>query len=378
MSSQTLTPAPAAKKKYTPLFRSLTETIRAKKLKRNELLVVVFLLEKTLGFGKPKDRLTTGLIAYSTGIRKDRVKSAINGVLATGLFERKTSPRFEYEYQIGQKFLDQHIGHFFAPALPKNGTAFRKTEIFSEIREHTALYPDKFLPSHKPLPLHCQDNSLEDFDFSNGSDDCSGQNVNNIQKKTELNHFSSPPIETAAQRVPAPCDWHLSLKLPNSLQPANQAAIVNIFKQGTPQQARDTLIVFDDMERKGLVRHTPFLLKTLALASQKDQLIMPDPHQPITAKKATLPPVPNALDDSLTRYAEKHGFSEPRQAADFTYYYYRDLLRKERRERLAKAEYPMTVFPPETACKKTEADRNTMGHQATVLEYSASDLAMLM
>ena len=125
--------APATKKAYIPLFRSMTQTICAKKLKRNELLVAIYLLEKTLGFGKPKDQLTTGIIAYHTGIRKDRVKSAIQGVLDSGLFERKTSPRFEYEYQIGQQFLDQHKGHFFAPALPKNGKSFRKSGTYSSL-----------------------------------------------------------------------------------------------------------------------------------------------------------------------------------------------------------------------------------------------------
>ena len=436
MSSQTL--APAAKKKYTPLFRSLTETICAKKLKRNELLVVIFLLEKTLGFGKPRDQLTTGLIAYRTGIRKDRVKSAIQGVLATGLFERKASPRFEYEYQIGQAFLDQHKGHFFAPALPKNGAAFRKTEDFSENRGHTALYPDNSLPSHKLLPLHLQDNNIED-DFSNNENGSGGQRVNTLQHRqsapelnppdsaqmshqatavnvsaqknmqdTAQNHYSSsltqpPPniqdtasnhcssslmqplpnmqdtalnhcsnllVEPAIDGVQTSCNWHLSLKLPASLHPANQGSIMNIFKQGTEQQALDTLIVFDDMERKGLVRHTPFLLKTLALASQIDQLIMPDPQQPVMAKKTTLPPVPNALDDSLTRYAEKYHFSAPRQAADFTYYFYRDLLRKERRERLAKTDDPIAVPPTTPESKNTET--------APVNRDRASDLALLI
>jgi hypothetical protein len=108
---------------------------------------------------------------------------------------------------------------------------------------------------------------------------------------------------------------------------------------------------------------------------------MPDPHQPIVAKKATLPPVPNALDDSLTRYAEKHGFSEPRQAADFTYYYYRDLLRKERRERLAETDYPLAVATPpkpKTSHTNTVADGNAKDFQETAPAYHDSDLALLI
>ena len=369
-------PAPAIKEKYIPLFRNLTHAMRTKKLKRNELLVAIFLLEKTLGFGKPKDQLTTGVIAYHTSIRKDRAKEAIQGVLNTGIFDRKPSPRFQYEYSIGQKFLDRHKGHFFAPALPKNREDFHKTEIFSENREHTDIYPFNSLPSHIQQPAPQPEViDLANPTILNTNHCCSGQREYNLQS-----NLSPQPVASASQPMmpqtsnTAPIqhnknsvDWSAALTLPKSISPANHRPLLNIFKRGTEQQAQDTLTVFYDMEHKGLVGNPPFLLKTLALASQENMLIMPDPQAKPMAQKTTIPLVPNALDDSLSRYAEKHGFSAPRQAADFTYFYYRNLLRQERQQRLTQ-QYNQTDYPAEPNIKTTQssvvANKNTPNSSA--------------
>ena len=332
--------APVTHKNYTPLFRKLIQTVRTKKLKRNELLVVFFLLEKTLSFGKPKDQLTTGVIAYHTGIRKDRVKAAIQGVLDAGIFDRKPSPRFEYEYSIGKSFLDKHKGHFFAPSLPKNRESFRKTEIFSENRGHTDIYPNNSLPLQIQQPVQLSESTVFNLDIS----DTPNTSCCCCQDKTLAEQaVQSPQISQQNQKTVAPTkkinQWQWAdtkLKLPSSIYKSQRTSVLNILKKGTPEQAKEAIKVFDEMEKKGLVRNPPFLLKTLAEASQYNALIVFDENTP--PPKEFIPPVPNSLDDALTRYAEKYGFSAPRQAADFTYMHYRKLLRQERNQRLARNE----------------------------------------
>ena len=145
---------------------------------------------------------------------------------------------------------------------------------------------------------------------------------------------SSASAKTQTQTNPQFSWTDTVLELPKSILPNQQRFVLNILKKGTVPQAKEALQVFAEMDKKGLVRNPPFLLKSLAEAAQTDSIIIFDQDTPLPKTKATIPPVPNALDDGLTRYAEKYGFSAPRQAADFTYFYYRNLLRQERNQRL--------------------------------------------
>jgi hypothetical protein len=104
----------------TSLSRDLNETARACCSTKNELLVAMTLSNQTLGYGKISDPLTDKRLAKLTGIRLDRLRPAINAVIATGLFDRKHHKRFGYEYSIGEKFLETHQGKVYTPFISQS------------------------------------------------------------------------------------------------------------------------------------------------------------------------------------------------------------------------------------------------------------------
>jgi len=104
----------------TSLSRDLNDTARAFCSTKNELLVAMTLSNQTLGYGKISDPLTDKRLAKLTGIRLDRLRPAINAVIATGLFDRKPHKRFGYEYSIGEMFLEAHQGKVYTPFIPQS------------------------------------------------------------------------------------------------------------------------------------------------------------------------------------------------------------------------------------------------------------------
>ncbi len=104
----------------TSLSRDLNDTARAFCSTKNELLVAMTLSNQTLGYGKISDPLTDKRLAKLTGIRLDRLRPAINAVIATGLFDRKHHKRFGYEYSIGEMFLEAHQGKVYTPFIPQS------------------------------------------------------------------------------------------------------------------------------------------------------------------------------------------------------------------------------------------------------------------
>ena len=117
------------------LSRDLIDAALAADLSKNEYKVFLALFRQTLCYGKASDPLTLKRLADLTGIRKDRLAQAVQGVIAKGLFEATEHKIFDTLYAIGASFLNEANLPFFAPHLPMNGTSFSVTETASEKRE---------------------------------------------------------------------------------------------------------------------------------------------------------------------------------------------------------------------------------------------------
>jgi phage replication O-like protein O len=100
------------------LYRDLCDASIEADLTKNENKVFIMLLKQTLGYGKSQDNLTDNRLVGLTGLRLDRLRTAINGVVKKGLFEIEPSRHYQYHYQIAQKFLDKHTT-FFTPSSEK-------------------------------------------------------------------------------------------------------------------------------------------------------------------------------------------------------------------------------------------------------------------
>ena len=122
------------------LFRNLQDASFKADLGKNSTKIFNCLVGQTLGYGISNTCLTDRRISYLCGVRIDRVRPALQAVIAKKLFDRKPSKSYQYRYSIGAEFLEQHGDKpFYTPALPKNGTDFQKTDTISEKERHTAL-----------------------------------------------------------------------------------------------------------------------------------------------------------------------------------------------------------------------------------------------
>jgi hypothetical protein len=103
------------------------------------------LSSQTLGYGKISDPLTDKRLAKITGIRLDRLRSAVNAVVKKGLFDRKPHKRFGYEYSIGQDFLQEYQYKVNAPTL-------LQSSLSSEIQNPLFRNTDDLTQMGQPLP----------------------------------------------------------------------------------------------------------------------------------------------------------------------------------------------------------------------------------
>jgi phage replication O-like protein O len=109
-------------------------------LSLNEWRVFAVLLRQTLGFGKRSDPLTQGRISQLTGIRKDRIEAAINGIVEKGLFDQAEHKWLDHTYTVPARFFDGDASpRFFAPSAPLSGETPRPT---GEIPHSAGTYRD--------------------------------------------------------------------------------------------------------------------------------------------------------------------------------------------------------------------------------------------
>jgi predicted transcriptional regulator len=64
--------------------------------------------------------------------------------------------------------------------------------------------------------------------------------------------------------------------LPESIRPENHAFIYTLFKQGTPQEAKNALAAYENMQKNSLIRSPTGLLRRLSEWSQNNTLSLPD------------------------------------------------------------------------------------------------------
>lgn len=69
-------------------------------LSKSEWRAFAALLRQTLGYNKISDALTFGRLAQLTGLRKDHLKPAVQGVLKAGLFSQTAHPDYEFMYTV--------------------------------------------------------------------------------------------------------------------------------------------------------------------------------------------------------------------------------------------------------------------------------------
>lgn len=256
------------------LFRDLIKSALDCDLSKNEYKAFLGLLHQTLGYGKASDNLTDNRLSSITGVRKDRLRKAVDGVVACGLFDVKEHARFDYCYTFGLSFLNAHTGAFFTPSLPKNGRNFRKTETFSENRVHTNT--NQYLS--KPSQLQTNTESVA---LSGDSDAKSTESVafnnNGGGGNTESVAFNdNGRIENTESVAIKPLQPSVVFELPKQIPNENKAVCQRILAKLSVDQRNKTLQVFSSMAIAGKVRKPTGLLITLAKAAKQGTLILPD------------------------------------------------------------------------------------------------------
>ncbi|SKA81058.1 phage replication protein O [Thiothrix eikelboomii] len=78
----------------------LLDKALAADLSKSEWRAFAALLRQTVGFNKISDALTFGRLAQLTGLRKDHLKPAVQGVLKAGLFSQSAHPDYEFMYTV--------------------------------------------------------------------------------------------------------------------------------------------------------------------------------------------------------------------------------------------------------------------------------------
>lgn len=151
----------------TPLFRNMLNAALAADLEKNEWRAFTALMMQTIGYGKRSDSLTFGRLAQLTGIRKDRVNKAIEGLVSKGLIERENHKWLDYTYTIPAAFFPETPeARFFAPDIPSNG---RPTQQVANNNHSLGTYRVKTsteLNHNNNLPTESVDTESPDLEAS--------------------------------------------------------------------------------------------------------------------------------------------------------------------------------------------------------------------
>jgi len=235
------------------LFRNIIDAALSANLKQNELKVLLVLLRQTIGFGKSHDHLTDKRIAQLSGLRVDRCRIAVDGIIQKGLFDGIESTDFDFRYDISGHFLAElDDGQFFTPHIPKNRDSFREKKAVSAKRRHTSL---------TPTPLTQQQPQT-----------CGGEH--NQQKQT--------------------------VTLPEGISPENQQACLKAAEPLTEDQQARVSHAYHSFSEDKPVRSPAGLYLTLVKAEQSGTLIVPEANTVTTDHHASFQP----FDEPHTRPEE--------------------------------------------------------------------------
>lgn len=86
------------------------------KLTQNELRVHLALMRQTIGYGKTQDAISNRQLGDLSGLRSDRMQTAIKGLIEKGLWTREKHRYFDYTYHLPSAFKPQKI---ITPSLSK-------------------------------------------------------------------------------------------------------------------------------------------------------------------------------------------------------------------------------------------------------------------
>jgi len=221
------------------LFRNIVEKALAADLTKNEYKALLLLLSKTLGYGKAEDKLTDKRIAFLSGMRIDRSRAAVEGVLKAGLFQRERSAEYQNNYRISDELIQAENGIFFTPSLPKNGSKSEKKKADSEKKRHTALDP-----------------------------------LNNNSPQQQQTEATPPaPIDEPAPVVESRRrdndEGHQDLNYPTSLNSAELKFAQNLLKNCQKAQAQDLLDLLELAIQQGKVKRSKTGYLNALLNAQK-------------------------------------------------------------------------------------------------------------
>jgi len=204
----------------TSLSRDLNSAALAFCSTKNELLVTIALSNQTIGYGKISDPLTDKRLAKLTGIRLDRLRPAVNAVIAKGLFDRKPHKRFGYEYSIGKDHLEAHPGKVYTPFVPQSSAASEiqnplmrnnadLTQMGKDLTEKWATASSSPQPQHptktavdKPLSQPLTQMGTEKQRHTTITNTKTNPSSLQPQQQTETETKKNKPLKTPQQTVP--------------------------------------------------------------------------------------------------------------------------------------------------------------------------------
>ena len=240
------------------LFRELTKASLEADLNKNEAKVFSALMHQTLGFSKEADNLTDKRLASLTGVRMDRLRLAIEGVIAKGLFEVAPSKHYDYRYTIAEKFIDHRVV-FFAPHILKKGTDFSKKETLSEKKN--------------VLPKNGDIHSITFTSFN--------PTYSNPQQQGSAEVVSEKPIEKMIENS-APKKEEVVVvdladfpDLPKNIEAQHHDACSRALMGLSAEQRQRVLLTLDIKQKTEVIYNSVGLLIALAKAEREGRLIVP-------------------------------------------------------------------------------------------------------
>jgi phage replication O-like protein O len=247
------------------LFRAICDTCLSIDLTKNELKVFTALLCQTLGYGKSHDHLTDKRLADLTGIRIDRLHTAVGGVVDKGLFEVKASRYYQYRYQIAEKFLTKHPD-FFTPHLPKNRADISLTETISE----TQTIPPNFgykqnitFTSFNLTPLTQHHTPPPPMQKKSSGEHLPEQPAVFVEKEKDV-----VVIESKKNNIPL-------IVLPNIIEAKHHRACRNALSDLSFEKQQRVINTLKIKEKSEMIYNATGLLIALAKAERQGRLLLP-------------------------------------------------------------------------------------------------------
>lgn len=188
------------------LLRNMLDAALHGDLTLNEWRTFAVILRQTIGYGKRADPLMDSRISKLAGIRKDRIRPALNGIAEKGLFEVTPHKWLNNIYTIPAGFFDgDATARFFAPSAPLYGETPHSMGDFN----HSA-------GTYRDLPLQSP-TSTDTNNADQPSEPVCDVNLNSV---TEIKKPAAVDVETYTALLPA------LRKLPNADAAANVLALL--------------------------------------------------------------------------------------------------------------------------------------------------------